>query len=144
MPQWKGKSKGNKLGYRILVFVCRRLGVRPAYFLLRFVAFYFFLFSTQSSRQIFSYFHQRLGYGPLRSLLKLYSNYYVFAQTLLDKVIIMAGIENKFTYDFDGEEHLHKIVEQGRGGNCLCAQGAGRSSPASGRGPPPGRSPCVG
>ncbi len=116
MPRWQGKSKGNKLGYRIFVFVCRRLGVLPAYFLLRFVAFYFFLFSVSSSRQIYNYFNQRLGYGRLKSLLKLYSNYYVFGQTLLDKVIVMAGIENKFTYNFDGEEYLHKIVEQGRGG----------------------------
>ena len=119
MPRWEGKSKGNKLGYWIVVFVCRRLGIRPAYFLLRFVAFYFFLFSAHSSRQIFSYFHDRLGYGRLKSLLKLYSNYNVFAQTLLDKLIVMAGIENKFTYDFDGEVHLHQIVEQGRGGILL-------------------------
>src|SRR5450631_1158962 len=119
MPRWQGKSKGNKLGYGIFVFVCRWLGVLPAYILLRFVAFYFFLFSTESSWQIYSYFHQRLGFGRLKSLLKVYSNYYVFGQTLLDKVIVMAGIENKFTYDFDGELHLHKIVEQGRGGILL-------------------------
>ena len=40
MPRWEGKSKGNQLGYSIFVFVCRKLGVLPAYFLLRFVAFY--------------------------------------------------------------------------------------------------------
>ena len=121
MPQWEGKSKGNKLGYRIFVFVIRRLGVLPAYFLLRFVAFYFFLFSTRSSRAIYAYFHQRLGYGRFKSLAKLYSNYFVFGQTLLDKVIVMAGIDNKFTYDFDGEEHLREIVRMGRGGILLSA-----------------------
>src|SRR5688572_9059070 len=121
MPQWDGKSKGNKLGYRIVFFVCKTFGVLPAYFLLRFVAFYFFLFSWSSSRWIYQYFTLRQGYSPWRSFLKLYKNYYLFAQTLLDKVIVMAGIENKFTYNFDGEENLRKIVENGKGGILLSA-----------------------
>jgi predicted LPLAT superfamily acyltransferase len=33
----------------------------------------------------------------------------------------MAGIENKFTYNFDGEENLRKIVENGKGGILLSA-----------------------
>jgi predicted LPLAT superfamily acyltransferase len=121
MPQWEGKSKGNKLGYSIFVFVCRTFGVSPAYFLLRFVAAYYFLFSWTSSRFIYDYFRSRLKYSTFRSLFKIYSNYYVFGQTLLDKVIVMAGIENKFTYNFDGEENLRKIVEGGKGGILLSA-----------------------
>jgi predicted LPLAT superfamily acyltransferase len=121
MPQWEGKSKGNKSGYRIFVFVCKTFGVLPAYFLLRFVAFYYFLFSWSSSRHIYHYFNSRLGYSPLRSLFSIYGNYYVFGQTLLDKIIVMAGIENKFTYNFDGEENLRKMVENGRGGILLSA-----------------------
>ncbi|HEY9006233.1 MAG TPA: lipid A biosynthesis acyltransferase [Ohtaekwangia sp.] len=116
MPQWQGKSKGNKLGYRIFVYVIRYLGVKPAYFLLRFVAGYYFVTSWSSSRHIYAYFRKRLHYGRFSSLLKIYSNYYVFGQTLLDKVIVMAGIENKFTYHFDGEENLRDIVKGGRGG----------------------------
>lgn len=121
MPQWEGKSRGNRSGYRIFVFVCRTFGVLPAYFLLRFVAFYYFLFSWSSSRHIYRYFRFRLGYSPLRSFLNIYRNYYVFGQTLLDKVIVMAGIENRFTYNFDGEENLRKIVENGKGGILLSA-----------------------
>ena len=121
MPQWEGKSKGNKLGYSIFVFVCRTFGVLPAYVLLRFVALYYFLFSWSSSQHIYRYFHFRLGYGFVRSLLSIYRNYYIFGQTLLDKIIVMAGIENKFTYDFDGEENLRKIVAAGKGGILLSA-----------------------
>ena len=33
----------------------------------------------------------------------------------------MAGIENKFTYDFDGEENLREIVRGGKGGILLSA-----------------------
>jgi predicted LPLAT superfamily acyltransferase len=121
MPQWAGKSKGNKLGYRIFVFVCKAFGVLPAYLLLRFVSLYYFLFSWSSSRFIFDYFRYRIGYGKVKAFFKIYSNYYVFGQTLLDKIIVMAGIENKFSYDFDGEENLREMVKQGRGGILLSA-----------------------
>ncbi len=57
----------------------------------------------------------------LKSVVNVYKNYYVFAQTLLDKVMVMAGIENKFTYDFDGEDNLRDIVKGGKGGILLSA-----------------------
>lgn len=121
MPRWEGKSRGNQLGYSIFVFVCKTFGVLPAYFLLRFVALYYFLFSGASSKHIYRYFRERLGYPAWKSRLKIYSNYYVFGQTLLDKIIVMAGIGNKFTYHFEGEENLRHIVARGKGGILLSA-----------------------
>lgn len=121
MPRWHGKSKGTPLGYRAFVFVCRTFGVLPAYFILRFVAFYYFLFSWNSSGHIYRYFRHRHGYGPIKSCLMVYRNYYIFGQTLLDKVVVMAGIDNKITYDFDGEDNLRKIVSGGCGGILLSA-----------------------
>jgi predicted LPLAT superfamily acyltransferase len=121
MPQWKGKSRGNALGYKIVVGICSTFGVAPAYALLRVVSFYYVLFSWQSSSHIYNYFRSRIGYSKIKSLLALYRNYYVFGQTLLDKIIVMAGIQNKFTYDFDGEENLRKMVARGKGGILLSA-----------------------
>ena len=121
MPQWQGKSKGSKLGYSIFVLICKTFGVKPAYLLLRFVAFYYFLFSRSSSKHIYHYFRQRHRMGVARSLFHLYRNYYIFGQTLLDKIIVMAGIENTFTYDFDGEQHLRDIICRGKGGILLSA-----------------------
>ena len=121
MPQWQGKSKGTPLGYRIFVFIIKTFGVNIAYFVLRFVAFYYFLFSRNSTGHIYRYFRDRHKYGILTSIVKVYRNYYVFGQTLLDKIIVMAGIENKFTYDFDGEENLREIVRGGKGGILLSA-----------------------
>jgi predicted LPLAT superfamily acyltransferase len=121
MPQWQGKSKGTPLGYRIFVFIIRTFGVGIAYFVLRFVSFYYFLFSWNSTGHIYRYFRNRHYFGVLKSIGKIYKNYYVFGQTLLDKVIVMAGIENKFTYDFDGEENLREIVRGGKGGILLSA-----------------------
>lgn len=121
MPQWQGKSRGNTLGYKIFVSVIKQFGVMPAYALLRVVALYYFLFSWTSSGLMYSYFRERHGFTKYKSLMSIYKNYFVFGQTLLDKTAVMAGIENNFTYNFDGEEHLHRIVAGGIGGILLSA-----------------------
>ena len=121
MPLWQGKSKATPLGYRIFVSVLKTFGILPAYVLLRFVAFYYFLFSGKSSRAMFFFFHSKIGYRPITSLLKVYKNYYLFGQSLIDRVVVMAGIPNKFTFNFDGEENLREMVAQQKGGILLSA-----------------------
>ncbi|MEP7278549.1 MAG: lipid A biosynthesis acyltransferase [Bacteroidota bacterium] len=121
MSSWQGKSKGSPFGYRIFVSILKHLGVFPAYLLLRPVVLYYFLFSFRSSKLIFHYFHKKLGYNGIRSLNLLYKNYYRLGQTVIDKVVIMAGIENRFTYNFDGEEHLRTITALQNGGLLLSA-----------------------
>ena len=121
MPQWQGKSKGSPLGYRIFIVILKKWGVQPAYFLLYFVAFYYFLFSFKSSRLIFRFLHKRLGFGPAASLVKLYRNYYRFGQTIIDRVVLMSGIHNRFTFNFDGEQNLHAMAAMKKGGLLLSA-----------------------
>src|SRR6187401_1716477 len=110
MPSWQGKSKGTKTGYRIFVSVLRRFGLSPAYFLLRFVAFYYFLFSFSSTRVIYTFFKKILGYNRFAALINVYRNYFWFGQSLLDKIALMAGITNRFSFEFDGEHYLREIV----------------------------------
>lgn len=119
MPSWRGKSSGSKLGYQIFVWVLKTFGVYPAYILLKFVSFYYFLFAWKSSRSICYYFRKRLGYSFSRSVIGLYSNYYHFGQSLIDKVAVMSGFADHFSFHFDGEEHLHEMVRQGHGGLLL-------------------------
>jgi predicted LPLAT superfamily acyltransferase len=119
MPAWQGKSKGNPLGYRIFVSVLKVGGVKPAYFMLRFVALYYFLFSWQTSKSTYYYFHKRLGFSKAKSILKLYRNYYLFGQSIIDKVVIMSGIPNKFTFNFDGIDNLRQIAAMNQGGLLL-------------------------
>ena len=121
MSSWEGKSKGNKTGYQIFLWVLKRFGVLPAYFLLRLVVLYYFLFSWRSSRQIYSLYHRRLGYGRIASIFKIYRNYYLLGQSIIDKVVVMSGIKNNFTYNFDGEENLREIVSLKKGGVLLSA-----------------------
>lgn len=119
MPQWQGKSKGSKLGYKIFVLICRVFGLYPAYFTLIFVSLYYFLFSWNSSRHTYNHFRKRLKYNPLKSIFNIYWNYFIFGQTLIDKFVMMGGIKNNLTFTFDGEENLHEIVANGKGGILL-------------------------
>ena len=121
MPSWQGKSKGTPFGYRIFVSILKHSGVAPAYLLLRLVVLYYFFFSYKSSKHIFHYFHKKLHYSWFLSLPMLYKNYYRLGQTIIDKVVVMSGIDNKFTYHFDGEENLRKITALQRGGLLLSA-----------------------
>jgi predicted LPLAT superfamily acyltransferase len=121
MSSWQGKSKGTPLGYRIFVWVLKAFGVLPAYFLLRIVALYYFFFSFKASRNIYSLYRKRLGYSKLRSVRMIYSNYYLLGQSIIDKVVVMSGIKNNFSFEFDGEENLRQIASMKKGGILLSA-----------------------
>ncbi len=121
MSSWQGRSKGTPLGYRIFVWVLKTFGVLPAYFLLRFVALYYFFFSYKASRQIYLLYRRKLGYSSIASICKVYRNYYLLGQSIIDKVVVMSGINNSFTFDFDGEENLRNIATMQKGGILLSA-----------------------
>jgi predicted LPLAT superfamily acyltransferase len=116
VASWKGQSRGNLLGYKIFVTLLKNFGVKPAYFLLRFVAFYFFFFSPSSFRYIYQFYRHRLNFGFFKSILFVYRNYFIFGQVLLDKTATLAGFRSEFTFDFDGEQHLREMTE----GNAGC------------------------
>jgi predicted LPLAT superfamily acyltransferase len=121
MSSWKGRSKGKPLGYGIFVFVLKTGGVLPAYLLLRFVTLYYLIFSYKSTKSTFNYFHKKFNYNTLKSIYKVYINYNLLGQSLIDKVVIMSGIPNKLTFDFDGINNLHHIASLKKGGLLLTA-----------------------
>lgn len=121
MADWEGKSKGNKTGYAIFVHILKTFGVMPAYSLLVFVAAWYLLFSPKSNKAIWYYFRKRLGFSRTKSFFSLYKNYFWFGQAIIDRIVMMANIPNRFTFHFDGEEHLHKMVAAGKGGLLLSA-----------------------
>lgn len=116
---WTGKSKGNKTGYGIFIKVLRSFGVMPAYILLIFVAGYYFLFSWKSTRAIWYFLRQRLKLPVFKSVITLYKNYYRFGQALIDRIVMMAGIKNNFSFNFDDEVYFNEMIAQGKGGLLL-------------------------
>lgn len=121
MLQWQGKSKGPASGYRLFVWVLKKFGVLPAYFLLKIVVVYFFIAHVKPSRQLYSLYNKRLGFSRFQSIINIYKNYFFLGQSIIDKVVITAGIKNKYSFNFDGEENLHEIARQKKGGMLLSA-----------------------
>lgn len=121
MAKWTGKSRGTVLGYKIFVFCIRYFGVRTAYTMLIFVAAYFYFFAKEGRSSIAYYFRERLGYGFWKTQWAVYQNYFVFGQTLIDKVAISAGLRDRFTYEFDGIEHLRQMMADQKGGVLISA-----------------------
>lgn len=121
MNKWKGKSKGTILGYRIFVWCIKNLSVRSSYFVLYFVAAYYFIFEKKSNQYISYYFKKRLGYSFSKTVISRYKSYFTFGQTLIDKTAISAGLRNKFTYEFDGIENLRNLLAEKKGGVLISA-----------------------
>ncbi|MFC4095328.1 LpxL/LpxP family acyltransferase [Euzebyella saccharophila] len=119
MAEWEGQSRGNLLGYKIFIFLLKNLGIGVAYFVLRFVAFYYFFFSSKSSRCIYRYFRFRLGYSKTKSILSIYKSYYTLGRILIDRVAISTGLREKFTYTHDGIEYIDNLLKKNQGGILL-------------------------
>ncbi|MBP0905243.1 lipid A biosynthesis acyltransferase [Mariniflexile gromovii] len=118
---WQGKSRGTVLGYKIFVFCMKNFGVSSAYFILYFVAFYFCFFARESTKASYYYFRKRRKNSKVKSVINVYKSYYVFGQTIIDKVAISSGLRDKFTYHFDGIELINKTLKQKKGGILISA-----------------------
>ncbi|BDS15632.1 LpxL/LpxP family acyltransferase [Aureispira anguillae] len=131
MASWKGKTRGGLLGYKIFVFILKYMGLRAAYLLLVFVSFYFVLFSPTSTKSIYSFFRKRLRKGRLQSCWAIYRTYFSFGQALIDRTAVLAGLNSRFTYNFDGEEHIRTIAKEGQGGVLISIHGGNWSMAGS-------------
>ncbi len=121
MSKWNGKSRGTLLGYKIFVYSIKKLGIKAAYSVLIFVAFYYFVVAQKSNQSIFYYLRQRQNFSFFKSLLGVYKSYFVFGQTLIDKTTISMGLRNRFTYDFDGIDVLRQMISEKKGGILISA-----------------------
>ena len=115
MPSWKGKSRGGVSGYKFFIFILKYCGITVSYFFLRFVVVYFVIFSPKASKSIFYYFRKAHKYSFGKSIVKLFQNYYIFGQILIDKMAVLGGFEKEFTYSFDNYDELLKILDANTG-----------------------------
>ncbi|MFC2102228.1 lipid A biosynthesis acyltransferase [Bacteroidota bacterium] len=113
MSSWQGKTRGGVLGYKIFIWTLKYLGISFAYFLLRFVVTWFVFNSRSAFKSIYLYFRVILGYSAGKSLISIFRNYYIFGQILIDKLAMLAGFQQRFTFDFEGEEYLRMMKDGG-------------------------------
>jgi len=115
MSKWEGKSRGNSTGYKIFIFLINRLGLGIAYFILHFVAFYFYLFSKEEKQHIKWYFRNIQHFSSLKTQYYIFKSFYSLGVSLLDKMAFFSGAKTNFTFDFDGEQYMHQLAKEKTG-----------------------------
>lgn len=126
---WNGKSRGGYTGYAIFIFLIRKVGLRAAYILLGFVSFYFIPFAPRATKAVWQFYRRRIGCGRMESLFRLWRHYYVFGQTIIDRVAVENGMGSKFKYEFENYDQTKQMFREGR---CLVMIGAHFGAPAVG------------
>ena len=118
--KWDGQSRAKVTGYKLFYVILETFGLSPAYFILRFVAFYYFLFSKPNVH-IRNYFMQVHGYSNLKARVAVYKNNFLLGQTILDKVAVMSGIKNAFKVIHVNGNMLNELTAIGKGGILVSA-----------------------
>ncbi len=113
--QWSGKSRGGRFGYQFFVYTIRLLGIRCAYCFLAFIVIYFIPFAPKATRAIWRYNRQQRGLGVFASIKELYCHYYLFGQTLIDKIAMRGGLAERYRYEFDNYTRFLEILNSGQG-----------------------------
>lgn len=112
---WNGKSRGGRFGYQFFIYTIRLLGIRCAYCFLALIVIYFIPFAPKATKSIWRYNRQKRGLGILASVKELYCHYYVFGQTLIDKIAMRGGLSKKYHYEFDNYSRFLEILNSGQG-----------------------------
>lgn len=119
--EWDGKSRGTVFGFKVFVFFIKYFGIQAAYNLLHLPVPYFCLFSRRNVRGLRFYFRKRLKYSWFKTAVSIYKTYYVFGQTLVDKIAISSGLRDDYTFEFDGEHLLQEALKLKKGGILISA-----------------------
>lgn len=113
MSEWEGKTRGGVGGYKIFVFLIKHTGVNTAYFILIFVSLYFVVAAPKATRSIYKYLRKVHHFNRLKAGIGVFRTFYVFGQTLIDKLAIGSGQKSKFEYKFNGRENLESLSSHG-------------------------------
>lgn len=119
MSKWSGKTRGGVFGYSFFILLIKYTNVHVVYGFLRIVALYFLIFSKKKS--ILFYFrkiHNLKGFDLIKSI---YKNYVLLGEIIIDKILFMIKPSSSFTFDYDGEEYLSQMANDGKGGMLIGA-----------------------
>ncbi len=124
MPEqskWEGRSRASAWGYRFFVWLLRNFGIGPAYRLVSIVTVYYRFFIPSATRPLKYLYTQRLGFSTKKANQLIRRNLVVFGQTLVDKVAVLAGVNQRLQFTHEGIHHLEEMVAAGQGGMLISA-----------------------
>ncbi|MEO9802372.1 MAG: lysophospholipid acyltransferase family protein [Reichenbachiella sp.] len=121
MATWDGKTKGTLLGYQIFVWMVQTFGLNISYLFLKTVAFYYYIFARRNKRVLQYFYETRLGNSRTDANKLIKKNFYLLAQSILDKIAFATGQEKKFTFSNEGEDRLVALANEKKGGVLVSA-----------------------
>ena len=105
--EWSGKTDGQPWMQRSLIAMFRVLPLWLLYGVMALVVPFYMLFNRKGYRAIYRFFHERLGYSPLKSFGNVYLNHYRFGQIILDRFGVYAG--KKYQFITEGQEIMDEL-----------------------------------
>lgn len=116
---WSGKGKGSALGHKIFIKIISLAGPLPAYFVLLWVILFYLVKDSNGKKGIKEFYIQLKNKKP--SLIDIFSNYYSFGMSLIDKVTFLVKKKGYFKYKYFNEDFIKKALEEGKGAILLSA-----------------------
>jgi len=115
MAKWTGKTRGNTLGYGIIIYAIKIFGLGMGYFMLWFVSFYFYFFVPTNRRILKNFYFNFVKIPKWKIPLVIYKNHILLGQSIIDKMALLIGVGNKIGYTNDGEHHLRELTKNKQG-----------------------------
>ena len=110
-----GKLRCGHWGIWIVIQTVSKLGLRAGYALAVLMSAIFSFTSPDVPAAM--QFHRRV-FGPLpwwKRRWMVFKHFYMFGRAIVDRIAILGGQTDKFSFFFDGEEHLRAAAAKGKG-----------------------------
>lgn len=114
--KWDGKTKGSLWGYKFFVFSIRFFGLNFAYFFCYFVAAYYLLFAKQAREGLILFYTDGLHLSRKEAKKMAFKNFYIFGQTLIDRIAMQSSKRKAFSFTFNNEKVLKDLHNNQQGG----------------------------
>ena len=108
--QWKGKTGGTTWMQKALVFFLGWMNLPFVYSGMALVIPFYMIFNRQGYLSQYHFFHQRLGYAPLKAFWNVYLNHFTFGQIILDRFAVYGGA--KFKVVIDGNDIFMRLIDE--------------------------------
>lgn len=110
-----GQLRGGPRGIWFFITVLRVLGLRITYALLPPPAAYF-TFASPDVPATMDYHRRVFGNVPWwKRRWLVFRHFLSFGTAIIDRIAILAGQTQKFSFSFDGEHHVHDALAEGHG-----------------------------
>ncbi len=117
---WSGEGKGTALGHKILISIVKIAGPIPAYFSLIWVII-FYLFKDKNGKEGITEYYRQLTNNKMPTIFDIYSNYYSFGMTMIDKIVFLVKRGKYFKFKYFNEDYIEKALKEGKGAILLSA-----------------------